>query len=88
MRTARSLLYGGVPLTETPSGQRPPWTETPLDRYSSGIIEMPPPSPREQNHRQEWKQYIARTSFAGGKNVGLQIFVSMPVKVQSSLCIS
>ena len=32
MRTVRSLPYGGVSLTETPLGQRPPWTETPPDR--------------------------------------------------------
>ena len=37
MRTTRSLPYGGslsgeVSLTETPPGQRTPWTETPLNK--------------------------------------------------------
>ena len=39
MLTARSSPYRGFSLTDNPTGQRPPWTETapghedPLDRY-------------------------------------------------------
>ena len=40
MPTARSLLYGGVSMTETPLDRDPrtetPWTKTPLDRDPPG----------------------------------------------------
>ena len=40
MRTARSLPYGEVSMTETSPGQRSPWTETPL------LERDPPPGQR------------------------------------------
>ena len=59
MHTARSLLYRGVFLTETP------WTETPLD------IDPPPDSDPPVNKITDRckKHYLPATSFAGGKNV-------------------
>ena len=65
MRTARSLPYGGVyvwglpnrdpPLHRDPLGQRPLWTETPLDRDPPvmwPVVYAGTKTPYEQNHKQ------------------------------------
>ena len=79
MRTARSLLYGGLPDRHPPgqrsARQRPPWTETPdsLDRDPPVMWpvmhagkETPPVN--RMTHRCK-NITLPQTSFAGGKYV-------------------
>ena len=76
MRTARSLAYRGVSMTETPpdrdpqdrdpSGTETLWTETPGQRrpWDRELPDGDPPC--EQNDRQVQKYYLAQNFVGGG----------------------